>query len=73
LKDIAIRILVYLEALGRQVQSLEKQNELSLKESQTDRELSDRNPPIPYIMKRKKTSKDAWDGLAAEETSFNGV
>jgi hypothetical protein len=60
--------LAYLEALGRRVQLLEKQNELLLKYNhKLIEELSDRTPPIPYKISRKKTSKDTWNGLAAED------
>ncbi|MBS1634302.1 MAG: hypothetical protein JST26_00170 [Bacteroidetes bacterium] len=60
--------LAYLEVLGRRVQLLEKQNELLLKYNhKLIEELGDRTPPIPYKISRKKTSKDTWDGLAAED------
>jgi hypothetical protein len=47
--------LAYLEALGRRVQLLEKQNELLVKfNHKLIEELSDRTPPVPYVIKRKK-------------------
>ena len=47
--------LAYIEALGRRVQLLEKQNELLVKfNHKLIEELSDRTPPVPYVIKRKK-------------------
>jgi hypothetical protein len=57
LEMIVHRQLANLEALGRRVQLLEKQNELLLKYNhKLIEELSDRKPPIPYVIQRKKTS-----------------
>lgn len=54
--------------MGRRIQLLEKQNELLLKYNhKLIEELSDRKPPIPYKISRKKTSKKAWEDLAAED------
>lgn len=60
------RQLAYLEALGRRVQLLERQNELLVKYNHKLVEaLSDRKPPVPYVIKRK-TSKKTIENLAAD-------
>ncbi|HRE73690.1 MAG TPA: hypothetical protein PK637_00665 [Flavobacteriales bacterium] len=65
---LILRQLGNLDALGEQVKLLKKQNELLLKYNhKLIEELSDRTPPIPYKINRKKTSKDTWDGLATED------
>lgn len=58
LERIVFTQLSNLDALGHRIQLLEKQNELLLKYNhKLIEELSDRTPPIPYIIHRKKTSK----------------
>lgn len=60
------RQLDYLEVLGRRIQLLEKQNEMLVKYNHKLCELiSDRTPPVPYVIKRK-TSKKSIASLAAE-------
>lgn len=44
-----------------------KQADLSREQPQLIGALSDRTPLIPYKISRKKTSKEAWDGLTAED------
>lgn len=65
------RQLAYLEVLGRRVELLEKQNELLVKfNHKLMDELSDRKPPVPYVIKRK-TSKRTITSLAADiQASF---
>lgn len=60
------RQLEYLEALGRRIQLLEKQNELLVKYNhKLMEELGHQKPPIPYAIKRKM-SEETITNLAAD-------
>lgn len=58
--------LQYLEVLGRRIQLLERQNEFLVKfNHKLVEELSDRKPPVPYVIKRT-TNRKTLENLAAE-------
>lgn len=67
-----LEILVYkqlanLEAFGRRIQLLEKQNELLVKYNHKLAEaLCDRQPPVPYSIKNNRKPKGNPPALAAK-------